>query len=102
MRRPKLIGCAGITPCRDSLRMCFREQSRYSAATLASTKYSSRATVLLTETDGIEKSRTSGVFDPASRNRAASAEALGGAGLFNGDRSLSPSNVSLFRFDAEK
>ena len=76
MRRPKLIGCAGITPCRESLRMCFREQWRYSAATLASTKYScSGATVLLTETDEIEESRTSDVRGLASRNRVASADA---------------------------
>ena len=64
--------------------MCFREQRRYSAATLASTKYScSGATVLLTETDGIEESRTCDVRDLAPSNRAVSAEARRGWGLSN-------------------
>jgi hypothetical protein len=79
MRRPKLIGCAGITLCRESLRMCFREQWRYSATTLASTKYScGRATVLLTETDGIEGSRTCDVRELAFCISAASADAVCG------------------------
>ena len=84
MRRPKLIGCAGITPCRESLRICFREQWRYSAAMLASTKYScSGASVLWTETDGIEGSRTSDLCDLASRHGAESTEARRCCGFSN-------------------
>lgn len=61
MRRPKLIGCAGISPSRESLRICFREQWRNEAATVASTKCSCAANVLWTETGGIgiEVSRAS-------------------------------------------
>ena len=53
MRRPKLIGCAGISPSRESLRICFREQWRNSAAMAASTKCSCAANVLWTETGAI-------------------------------------------------
>jgi hypothetical protein len=70
MRRPKLIGCAGISPSRESLRICFREQWKNEAATVASTKCSCAANVLWTEMCGIEASHGSGgrgasIFSPA-------------------------------------
>lgn len=51
MRRPKLIGCAGMIPSRESLRICFREQRRYAAAISASTKYSCCAPAALIAAD---------------------------------------------------
>lgn len=70
--------------------MCFREQWRYSAATLASTKYScSEFAVSFRETDGIEESRTPDVRDLFSCTRAVSAEIRRGCWLSNQNRSLS-------------
>ena len=57
--------------------------------------------MLLTETDGIEESRTSDVCGLASRNGAVSANARRGFRLSNQNRSLPVKRLSI-RFDAEK
>src|SRR5208282_5316476 len=74
-----------MSPSRESLRICFREQWKNEAATVASTKCSCAANVLWTETGaiGIGASHCSGGRGASISGPALGVESLCCSSLFN-------------------